>query len=93
MKLHYYPETDSLYIDLKGTPGTQTREIGDGIVADLDDSGTSWDSISSMRRRRWISRQSRRSLCGCQGRGMSASTTDAPSTAGTNMVSRSPHER
>ena len=39
MKLHYYPETDSLYIDLKGTPGTQTREIGDGIVADLDDSG------------------------------------------------------
>jgi uncharacterized protein YuzE len=27
MKLHYYPETDSLYIELKSTPGTATREI------------------------------------------------------------------
>jgi hypothetical protein len=25
MKLHYYPETDSLYIELKPTPGTKTR--------------------------------------------------------------------
>ena len=24
MKLHYYPETDSLYIELKSTPGTET---------------------------------------------------------------------
>ena len=31
MKLHYYPETDSLYIDFKPTPGTETREIVGGL--------------------------------------------------------------
>jgi len=36
MKLHYYPETDSLYIELKETPGTQTREIVKGLNIDLD---------------------------------------------------------
>jgi hypothetical protein len=25
MKLHYYPETDSLYIELKSQPGTEVR--------------------------------------------------------------------
>jgi uncharacterized protein YuzE len=39
MKLHYYPETDSLYIELKSTPGTQVREIVEGLVADLDANG------------------------------------------------------
>jgi uncharacterized protein YuzE len=39
MKLHYYPETDSLYIELKDAPGTQTREIVEGLVADLDAKG------------------------------------------------------
>ena len=27
MKLHYYPETDSLYIELRNTPSVETREI------------------------------------------------------------------
>ena len=27
MKLYYYPETDSLYIELSGRPGAETREI------------------------------------------------------------------
>ena len=27
MKLHYYPETDSLYIELKSASGAETREI------------------------------------------------------------------
>ncbi|HET7849276.1 MAG TPA: DUF2283 domain-containing protein [Pseudolabrys sp.] len=40
MKLHYYPETDSLYIELKGTPGAETREIADGLNVDLDAKGT-----------------------------------------------------
>jgi len=40
MKLHYYPETDSLYIELKAGPGSETREIADGVNADLDDDGT-----------------------------------------------------
>ena len=39
MKLHYYPETDSLYIELKDTPGTETREIVEGLVVDLDANG------------------------------------------------------
>ncbi len=39
MRLHYYPETDSLYIELKSTPGTQTREIVEGLNVDLDASG------------------------------------------------------
>ena len=39
MKLHYYPETDSLYIELKSAPGTETREIVEGLAVDLDASG------------------------------------------------------
>ena len=39
MKLHYYPETDSLYIELKSTPGTETVEIVEGLVVDLDEHG------------------------------------------------------
>ena len=39
MKLHYYPETDSLYIELKDTPGTEAREIVEGLVVDLDATG------------------------------------------------------
>jgi uncharacterized protein YuzE len=38
MKLHY-PETDSLYIELKDTPGVETREIVEGLVVDLDHKG------------------------------------------------------
>ena len=39
MKLHYYPETDSLYIDLAVRPSTDSREISDGLVVDYDDEG------------------------------------------------------
>ena len=39
MKLHYYPETDSLYIELKDGPGVETREIVEGLLVDLDDQG------------------------------------------------------
>ena len=39
MRLHYYPETDSLYIDLTGQPGTETRTLGDGLVGDFDAAG------------------------------------------------------
>ena len=35
MKLHYYPETDSLYIELMEKPGAETREIVEGLVVDL----------------------------------------------------------
>jgi uncharacterized protein YuzE len=39
MKLHYYPETDSLYIELKDAPGIETREVVEGLVVDLDAKG------------------------------------------------------
>ena len=37
MKLHYYPETDSLYIELRAGPGVETREVAPGLNADLDE--------------------------------------------------------
>ena len=39
MKIEYFPETDSLYIELNDRPGTDTREIEEGIILDLDDKG------------------------------------------------------
>jgi uncharacterized protein YuzE len=39
MKLHYYPETDSLYIELKSAPGAETREIAKGLLVDFDAKG------------------------------------------------------
>lgn len=39
MKLHYYPETDSLYIELKPQPGSETREVASGLNVDLDEKG------------------------------------------------------
>lgn len=39
MKLHYYPDTDSLYIELKAEPGTETREVAPGLNVDLDAKG------------------------------------------------------
>lgn len=39
MKLHYYPETDSLYIDLNARPSADSREISEGLVVDFDAEG------------------------------------------------------
>ena len=39
MKLHYYPETDSLYIELSDKPGVETREVSDGVNVDIDARG------------------------------------------------------
>ena len=39
MKLKYYPDTDSLYLEFKAWPGAETREISDGIHVDLDADG------------------------------------------------------
>ncbi len=39
MKLHYYPETDSLYIDLAERPAADSREVAPGVVLDFDSSG------------------------------------------------------
>lgn len=39
MKLHYYPDTDSLYIELKAAAGAEAREVADGVILDLDAAG------------------------------------------------------
>lgn len=39
MKLHYYKETDSLYIDLKSIPSSDSKEVADGVVVDFDENG------------------------------------------------------
>ena len=39
MKLHYYPETDSLYVELRSEPGAETREVASGLNVDLDANG------------------------------------------------------
>ena len=39
MKLNYYPETDSLYIDLSEQPSVESREISSGVVLDYDARG------------------------------------------------------
>ncbi len=39
LKIEYFPETDSLFIELAERPGFDTREIEEGIVLDIDDQG------------------------------------------------------
>jgi len=39
MKINYYPETDSLYIDLSHKPSVDSREVSDGVVLDYDEVG------------------------------------------------------
>lgn len=39
MKLNYYPETDSLYIDLSERSSSESREISEGVVLDYDIDG------------------------------------------------------
>jgi uncharacterized protein YuzE len=39
MKLHYYAETDSLYIDLSEKTSVESREVSTGVVLDYDVAG------------------------------------------------------
>lgn len=39
MRLKYYPDTDSLYIELSSKPSRDIREISEGIVLDHDADG------------------------------------------------------
>lgn len=39
MKMHYYPDTDSLYVEFKSEPSAETREIAEGLNVDLDEHG------------------------------------------------------
>ena len=39
MQINYFPDTDSLYIDLAEQPSAESREISEGVVLDYDPSG------------------------------------------------------
>ena len=39
MKMNYYPETDSIYIDLSSKTSVKSVEISQGIVLDYDETG------------------------------------------------------
>ena len=39
MRISYYPDTDSLYIDLAARPSTESREVSPGVVIDYDAEG------------------------------------------------------
>ena len=39
MKFQYYEDTDSLYIDLSEKKSTDSKEIAEGIVMDMDAEG------------------------------------------------------
>lgn len=39
MKLNYYPETDSLYIDLLDAPSVDSEEVPPGVVLDFSAQG------------------------------------------------------
>jgi uncharacterized protein YuzE len=39
MKLNYFPDTDSLYIELAEQTSVESREVSEGVVIDYDASG------------------------------------------------------
>ncbi|MCU0643856.1 MAG: DUF2283 domain-containing protein [bacterium] len=39
MKINYYPDTDSMYIDLSSKSSVESMEISEGIVLDYDENG------------------------------------------------------
>ncbi len=39
MKIHYYPDTDTLYIEFSNKEITETRDLDENTLLDLDASG------------------------------------------------------
>jgi len=39
LKIHYYGDTDSLYIELSPKPSTDSKEVAKGLVVDFDAAG------------------------------------------------------
>lgn len=39
MKISYYPDTDSLYVELSGGTGAGTVRVSDALVVDVDNEG------------------------------------------------------
>lgn len=53
MKLHYFPDTDTLSIKLKDAPSTETEEITHDVVVDFDASGNVISIDIDLACRRW----------------------------------------
>jgi uncharacterized protein YuzE len=51
MKLNYYQQTDSLYIDMQNRPSVRSEVVSDGVVLDYDENdnlvGIDIDNASS----------------------------------------------
>ena len=39
MKISYFPEVDSLYIDFSGKPGIDVIEVGHNVAVDVNENG------------------------------------------------------
>ena len=39
MKINYYPDTDTIYIDLSSKVSVESMEISEGVVLDYDETG------------------------------------------------------
>lgn len=39
MKIQYFPDTDTLYIDLANRPSTESEAISESLIVDLDSGG------------------------------------------------------
>ena len=65
MKLHYYPETDSLYVEFKAGPGAETREVTVDSMSISTPTEMSWVLISTMPPNALISPPWRRMRCPC----------------------------
>ena len=39
MKIAYYPDTDSMYIDLSAKSSVESKEVSPGVVLDFDSDG------------------------------------------------------
>ena len=39
MRLEYFPDTDTLYIQLRDVPGADAREVSEDIVLDFNEAG------------------------------------------------------
>jgi uncharacterized protein YuzE len=39
MTISYYPDTDTLYIDIKETASIESKEVANGVVLDFDENG------------------------------------------------------
>jgi uncharacterized protein YuzE len=39
MKLNYFADTDSLYIELAAQPSTESKEVSEGVIIDYDARG------------------------------------------------------